>query len=45
MRTHILLFILGSLLLVCAGCASNPEVPGQVFSGVLTGIGAGLSGL
>ena len=33
------------LLLVCAGCASNPDAAGQVLSGVLMGIGTGLSGL
>ena len=33
------------LLLACAGCASNPDAAGQVISGVLMGIGAGLSGL
>ena len=33
------------LLLVCVGCASNPDAVGQVVSGVLMGIGTGLSGL
>lgn len=33
------------LLLACAGCASNPDAAGQVLSGVLMGIGTGLSGL
>ena len=33
------------VLLVCAGCASNPDAAGQVLSGVLMGIGTGLSGL
>ena len=33
------------VLLVCAGCASNPNVGGEVVSGVLMGIGQGLSGL
>ena len=33
------------VLLVCAGCASNPDTAGQVLFGVLMGIGAGLSGL
>lgn len=32
-------------LSACSGCASNPEVGGQVLSGILMGIGAGLSGL
>ena len=34
-----------ALLLACAGCASNPDAAGQVISGVLMGIGTGLSGL
>ena len=29
----------------CAGCANNPDVAGQVISGILMGIGSGLSGL
>lgn len=33
------------LLPVCAGCSSNPDAAGQVLSGVLMGIGQGLSGL
>ena len=33
------------VLLVCVGCASNPDTAGQVLSGVLMGIGTGLSGL
>ena len=37
--------ILVVVLLVCAGCASNPDAAGQVLSGVLMGIGTGLSGL
>ena len=32
-------------LLACAGCASNPDAAGQVLSGVLMGVGTGLSGL
>ena len=32
-------------LLACTGCASNPDAAGQVLSGALMGIGAGLSGL
>lgn len=37
-----------ALLLTPAGCASNPnasDAAGQVLSGVLMGIGTGLSGL
>lgn len=30
---------------VVSGCASNPDAAGQVLSGILMGIGAGLSGL
>ena len=37
-----LLVILGGLL---GGCASNPGAGGEVLSGVLMGIGTGLSGL
>ena len=33
------------LLLACAGCASNHDAAGQALSGVLMGIGQGLSGL
>jgi hypothetical protein len=36
------------LLILCGlfgGCASNPGVGGEVLSGVLMGIGTGLSGL
>ena len=33
------------VLLACAGCASNPHVGGEVVSGILMGIGTGLSGL
>lgn len=33
------------LLLACAGSAGNPDAAGQVLSGVLMGIGTGLSGL
>ena len=40
---HSLLFpILGGLF---GGCASNPSAGGEVLSGVLMGIGTGLSGL
>ena len=45
MKTHILLALIGSLLFVCSGCASNPNAGGEVVSGVLMGIGPGLSGL
>ena len=45
MKTYILLIIIGSILLVCGGCANNPDAAGQVLSGVLMGIGQGLSGL
>ena len=37
--------IIGTLLIACSGCASNPEAAGQALSGVLMGIGQGLSGL
>lgn len=30
---------------VCSGCASNPNAGGEVVSGILMGIGQGLSGL
>ena len=33
------------VLLACAGCASNPNVGGEVVSSVLMGIGQGLSEL
>ena len=36
------LLILGELF---GGCASNPGAGGEVLSGVLMGIGTGLSGL
>ena len=38
----LLLLILGGLF---GGCASNPGAGGEVLSGVLMGIGTGLSGL
>lgn len=41
--TYFGIFIL--CLSACSGCASIPDVGGQVLSGVLMGIGAGLSGL
>ena len=37
--------IIGTLLIACAGCASNLDGAGQALSGVLMGIGQGLSGL
>lgn len=48
MRTNLLLTVLFVLLFTVAGCASNPnasDAAGQVLSGVLMGIGTGLSGL
>lgn len=33
------------VLFACAGCASNPNGGGEVISGILMGIGTGLSGL
>ena len=38
----LVLLVLGGLL---GGCASNPGAGGEVLSGVLMGIGTGLSGL
>lgn len=45
MRACVSIGIFVAYLTVCSGCASNPDMAGQVISGVLTGIGAGLSGL
>ena len=45
MKTQVIVLILGALLIVCAGCASNPNAGGEVVSGILMGIGQGLSGL
>ena len=45
MKTQVIVLILGALLIACAGCASNPDSAGQVLSGVMMGIGQGLSGL
>ncbi len=42
MMLIMLLVILGGLF---GGCASNPGAGGEVLSGVLMGIGTGLSGL
>ncbi len=42
-----MIFII-SILILCGlfgGCASNPGAGGEVLSGVLMGIGTGLSGL
>lgn len=44
MKTLVLIAI-GLLVGVCAGCASNSGTGGQVVSGILMGIGQGLSGL
>ncbi len=45
MKMHMLVAILLASLIACAGCASNPDAAGQALSGVLMGIGQGLSGL
>ena len=45
MKTHLLLVLIGVLMLACSGCASNSNAGGEVVSGVLMGIGTGLSGL
>lgn len=45
METHILLVIMGFLLLACLGCARNTNAGGEVVSGILMGVGTGLSGL
>ena len=45
MKTQVIVLILCALLIACAGCASNPDAAGQALSGVLMGIGQGLSGL
>ena len=45
MKTHLLLVLVGALMLACSGCASNSNAGGEVVSGVLMGIGTGLSGL
>ena len=45
MKIQVVGFILVAILIACAGCASNPDVAGQALSGVLMGIGQGLSGL
>lgn len=45
MKTRVISFILVAILLACAGCASNSDTAGQALSGVLMGIGQGLSGL
>ena len=37
--------IFAACQIVCSGCASNPDAAGQVLSGILMGIGTGLSGL
>ena len=45
MRHHACVIIIIILLLACVGCASNPNAGGEVVSGILMGIGQGLSGL
>ena len=45
MNLHVLLVLIGSLLLACLGCASNTNAGGEVVSGILMGVGTGLSGL
>ena len=45
MKSWMWIGILVLSLSACLGCANNPDVAGQVVSGVLMGIGAGLSGL
>ena len=45
MKSWMWIGILVLSLSACLGCANNPDVAGQVVSGILMGIGAGLSGL
>ena len=48
MIRKIKLAMVAYILLACAGCASNPNAANaarQALSGILSGIGAGLSGL
>lgn len=45
MRTVIFRSVVVISLFAYSGCASNPDMTGQVISGILKGIGAGLSGL
>ena len=45
MKTRVYFVVLAVFMIVCAGCASNPDAGGQILSGVLMGIGQGLSGL
>lgn len=48
MIRKIKLVMVAAMLLPCAGCASNPNAAnaaGQALSGILMGIGTGLSGL
>ena len=45
MRHHACFVGIIILLLASGGCVSNPNDAGQVLSGVLMGIGQGLSGL
>ena len=45
MKSILLSAALGALMCACAGCASSSGSGGEVLSGVLMGIGQGLSGL
>jgi len=45
MKTQVIVLLLSAFLIACSGCASNPDAAGQALSGVLMGIGQGLSGL
>ena len=45
MRILVCGFIFAACQVICSGCASNPDVAGQVLSGILVGIGTGLSAL
>ena len=45
MRHHACVIGIIIILLASGGCASNPNSGGEVVSGILMGIGQGLSGL
>ena len=45
MKQAIQFAIISTLLIGIVGCASDPNIGGEVVSGVLMGIGTGLSGL
>lgn len=45
MKKTLLFAIISTLLIGIVGCASNSDAAGQALSGVLMGIGQGLSGL